>query len=530
MEKEPIKLLVIEDNPGDAALIEDMIEDISEIRIEMIHVRRLSAGLEVLQKYSIDAILLDLGLPDSFGINTLNSVQAQASGVPVVVMTGLNDKQVAVKAIKAGAQDFLVKGRIDSELLEHSLRYAIERKRIEEALIESQSELKATFEQAAVGIAHVSLYGKWLKINQKMCDITGYSMEELLALDFQTVTYPEDLENDLEQVKQLLSGEIDTYSMEKRYVRKNGTVFWVNLTVSLVRDLGGNPAYFISIIEDISERKEAEEKVRRYSEELQKSKEALEKNALELAALNKNLQEVNAGKDKLFSIVAHDLRSPFSALLGFTEYLSQNIDELTQEEIKDFASRVHTSLKKIFRLVDNLLQWSTLQSGTLRFAPVKFCLNLLIKEILDIYQINAARKRINLNFEFNHDFDVYADKNMTDTVIRNLLSNAVKFTYPDGRITISLKDDTDHVIVAINDTGTGISREDLPKLFKIEESISTTGTDKEKGTGLGLILVKDFVERNGGSIWVESEPGEGSTFCFTLMKNRRQASSADTNQ
>ncbi|MGE5432560.1 MAG: PAS domain S-box protein [Syntrophomonadaceae bacterium] len=518
MEKESIRLLVIEDNPGDAALIEDMIADISEIRIEMMHVTRLAAGLEALEKYGMDAVLLDLGLPDSFGINTLHKVQAHNSAVPIVVMTGLNDKQVAVQAIKGGAQDYLVKGRIDSELLEHSLRYAVERKRIEEALIESQSELKATFDQAAVGIAHVSLEGKWLKVNQKICDITGYTTEELEKLDFQTITHPEYLEKDVEQVKMIIENKTTTYSTEKRYIRKDGTSIWVNLTVSLVRDTAGNPAYFISIIEDISERKEAEEKVFRYSEELRKSKEELEKNALKLDALNKNLQEVNASKDKFFSIVAHDLRSPFSALLGFTEYLSHNIDELEKEEIKDFAFRVHTSLKRIFRLVDNLLQWSTLQSGGMKFSPVKFCLNLLVKEVLDIYQVNAARKSINLNFEFDHDYDVYADKNMTDTVIRNLLSNALKFTYPEGRVTISLKDDTDSVIVAVSDTGTGISKEDMQKLFRIEESVSRTGTDKERGTGLGLILVKDFVERNGGKLWVESEPGQGSTFKFTIKK------------
>ncbi|HEX2962731.1 MAG TPA: PAS domain S-box protein [Ignavibacteriales bacterium] len=518
MKKESIRLLVIEDNPGDAALIEDMIGDISEIRIEMMHVTRLSAGLEALGNYNIDAVLLDLGLPDSFGIGTLHKIQTHTSGVPVVVMTGLNDKQVAVEAIKGGAQDYLVKGRIDSELLEHSLRYAIERKRIEEALIESQSELKATFEQAAVGIAHVSLEGKWLKVNQKMCDIMGYTAEELSRLDFQTLTHPEDLAKDLEQVKMILEGNISTYAMEKRYIRKDGSSIWVNLTVSLVRDSGGNPAYFISIIEDISERKEAEEKVLRYSEELRKSKEEIEKNAVELAALNKNLEEVNAGKDRFFSIVAHDLRSPFSALLGFTEYLSHNIDELGKDEIKDFAFRVHTSLKRIFRLVDNLLQWSTLQSGRMKFSPVYFCLNLLIKEVLDIYQVNAARKKINLNFDFESDYDVFADKNMTDTVIRNLLSNALKFTHPDGRVTIRVHDDTDDVIVAVSDTGTGISQEDMAKLFRIEESVSKAGTDKEKGTGLGLILVKDFVERNGGRIWVESQPGHGSTFKFTLKK------------
>ncbi|MGE5353026.1 MAG: ATP-binding protein [Acidobacteriota bacterium] len=391
MTTESIRLLVIEDNPGDAALIEDMIGDISEIKIEMVHVTRLSAGLEALENYSMDAVLLDLGLPDSFGIGTLHKIQAQSSGVPVVVMTGLNDKQVAVQAIKGGAQDYLVKGRIDSELLEHSLRYAIERKRIEEALIESQSELR-------------------------------------------------------------------------------------------------------------------------------KSKEEIEKNAVELAALNRNLEEVNASKDKFFSILAHDLRSPFSALLGFTEYLSHNIDELSKDEIKDFSYRVHTSLKRIYRLVDNLLQWSTLQSGRMKFSPVNFCLNILIKEVLDIYQVNAARKRINLNFEYDSDYDVFADKNMTDTVVRNLLSNALKFTHPDGRVTIRVHDDSEAVIVSVSDTGTGMSKEDMERLFRIEESVAKPGTDKEKGTGLGLILVKDFVERNGGKIWVESEPGQGSTFKFTLKK------------
>ncbi|MGE5403024.1 MAG: PAS domain S-box protein [Ignavibacteriales bacterium] len=519
MDKEYIKLLIIEDNPGDAALIEDMIGEIEEVNIEIEHVTRLSKGLERLKQNSISAVLLDLGLPDSFGIDTFYKVHEQTAGVPIVVMTGLNDKQVAVKAIQAGAQDYLVKGKIDAGLLEHSLRYAIERKRIEEALLERESQLKATFEQAAVGIAHVALDGRWVKVNQRICDITGYSPEEMLSLDFQSMTFPEDLPPDLENIKKIIEGEIRTYSMEKRYIRRDGAVIWTDLTVSLVRDASGTPKYFISIIEDIDERKKAEEQIRRYAEELRLNKEALENNAKELASLNKNLHELNASKDKFFSIVAHDLRSPFSALLGFTEYLSHNIDELSKEEVRDFSHRIYNSLKRVFKLIENLLQWSSLQSGRMEFSPASFCLNVMIRDILDIYQVNAARKRINLNYEFSEEFNVFADRNMINTVIRNLLSNAIKFTPQHGRVVVRQYSSTpEEVIVEVSDTGMGIEQGEIKRLFKIDENVIKEGTDKEKGTGLGLILCKDFVERNSGRIWVESEPGNGSTFKFTLRK------------
>lgn len=770
MKREVIEILLIEDNPGDVRLIREMLKEVSIIRCHLEHAPELSTGIETLRKKKFDIILLDLGLPDSMGLETLNRIHSAGNSIPVVIMTGQEDEELGVKAVQSGAQDYLLKSQINSALLIHSLRYAIERKRIEEklrrseanlaeaqrlahlgsymldlledrniwsqetyrilgwdmskavptmeeyinqlvhpedrenlireiktstreklfldmeyriitpdnkikyihsvgepitnsegvvtrifgtimditarreserALRESELRFRSTFDQAAVGIAHLSIDGHWLRVNRKLCDILGYSEEGMLGLTFRDLTYPDDLPEDLHLIDQLMAGEINTYSMEKRYLRKDGLSVWCQLTRSLVRDETGRPAYFISVVEDISrrkqietalrdseqrlstifrespsailissfkdgkiqdvndafqnitgysrqevigkettelelflsandrrkltrdvekygevrnlemnfrlksgqistglvsatrinvegetslltvvldisERKKAAEQIQSYVEELQKNQLELENNAKELSGLNQKLKELNASKDKFFSIVAHDLRSPFSALLGFSEYMYKHIEELEPEEVRDFSYRIYKSLNSLLKLIENLLQWSRIHTGKMEFSPVTFSFNYLIDEILNIYLVNAKRKEIEIKCRLDRNYSVYADKDMVDSIIRNLMSNAIKFTMPGGSITVSVRSQDKFLEIEVADTGIGIEKEDLERMFRIDENLTREGTDREKGTGLGLVLCKEFVEMNGGRIWVESQAGKGSRFIFTL--------------
>ncbi|MCU7496971.1 MAG: PAS domain S-box protein [Ignavibacteria bacterium] len=512
MERKEIRILQIEDNPGDVRLIKEMLKDVRQGRLVLNHAADLASGIEFLNSNECDLVLLDLGLPDSTGLKTLERLHEAKRVVPVVIMTGLDDEELGFEAVKMGAQDYLVKGQIDSNILLRSIRYAIERKRIDEKLRRSEERFRSTFEQAAVGIAHVSTEGDWLRVNSKLCGILGYTSEKILTMNCIKMTHPDDLGRDQEKIDELLSYEIDTYTIEKRYMHKDGYYVWCQLTRSLVEESPEAPKYFLSVIEDITKRKQTEL--------------ALENNAREMSELNRKLKELNASKDKFFSIVAHDLRSPFSALLGFSEYMHKHIEELTHDEIKDFSFRIYKSLNSLLKLIENLLQWARINTGKMEFSPDRFSLNELLDEILNIYNINAGRKNIKLYCSLDNSYEVYADKDMIDSVLRNLLSNAIKFTASGGEIRLAAKKRNGYVEVSVADTGIGIRKEDMERMFRIDENLTREGTENEKGTGLGLVLCREFVQMNGGTIEVESEHGKGSTFRFTIPEEAGKSEEA----
>jgi signal transduction histidine kinase len=249
-------------------------------------------------------------------------------------------------------------------------------------------------------------------------------------------------------------------------------------------------------------------------ERLRLENEFLEKQTDELAKLN-------ADKDKFFSIVAHDLKGPFQPLLGFTTLIAEMGDQFGPEEIKEMGRNLHSSANNVFRLLENLLEWSTLQRGRMTYEPAKFNLLRVAEQNVTLLGENAKGKGIILSSRVPAGLFVHADENMIDTVIRNLTNNALKFTPEDGSVTISavLAETTGpdaFAEVAIIDTGVGISDEDKGKLFRMDKHHTTLGTAKEQGTGLGLIICQEMVERNGGRIWVESKFGHGTAVKFTV--------------
>ncbi|RMH69743.1 MAG: hybrid sensor histidine kinase/response regulator [Gemmatimonadetes bacterium] len=229
------------------------------------------------------------------------------------------------------------------------------------------------------------------------------------------------------------------------------------------------------------------------------------------------LSELNATKDKFFSIIAHDLKSAFTSLLGFSQLITESIDQFEKDQIKNYISMMHSTTENTFKLLENLLAWSRIQNGMMEYDPEYIDLYQLSSDNINILKKMAEQKSIQLEHHITQgQFQVFVDPNMIKTVFRNLISNALKFTEPGGRVEIGAQRMESQVKVHILDTGVGIRADAIPKLFNIAESHRTNGTAGEKGTGLGLILCKELVETNHGTIWVESEAGQGSTFYFTL--------------
>jgi two-component system sensor histidine kinase/response regulator len=236
----------------------------------------------------------------------------------------------------------------------------------------------------------------------------------------------------------------------------------------------------------------------------------------ELECSEKELRITNASKDKFFSIIAHDLKTPFHTLLGFSELLVNEIQENNFDEVKKYAHLIHSVSKQSYALLNNLLDWSMARTDRISFNPEQINFNEFSNEVIDYSKNIAQNKEITICSKIENDIELFADRNMLNTILRNLVSNAIKYTPQDGVITISAAIDNKEIVISVKDTGIGITPDHLKKLFQIEEAVSTPGLNNERGTGLGLILCKDFVEKHHGKIWAESEVGRGSTFHFTI--------------
>jgi signal transduction histidine kinase len=250
--------------------------------------------------------------------------------------------------------------------------------------------------------------------------------------------------------------------------------------------------------------------------QLVKEKITLENTLKQLSETNSDLQQSNATKDKFFSIIAHDLKSPFQSIISLSEILIEEVHEINLVEIEKYAGFILQSSNRAMALLMNLMEWAQSQTGRIEFKPEHFEIEAFINEATLLYDDIARQKSIIIKRNLPQNLFVFADKYMLNTVFRNLISNAIKFTMPGGEITISAERKQGEIVFGVRDTGVGIPKNSIEKIFRIEQSYSTLGTNNEEGTGLGLILCREFVEKHGGKIRVESEEGKGTTFSFSL--------------
>ncbi|MGE5402743.1 MAG: ATP-binding protein, partial [Ignavibacteriales bacterium] len=308
--------------------------------------------------------------------------------------------------------------------------------------------------------------------------------------------HPDDRERVGAQIKDTLEGRAPVFDSEYRVLSKSGEWIWMHARGRIVkRDGAGRPLFASGTMTDITERKKAEEEVKK---------------------ANDKLEELNATKDKLFSILAHDLRGPFSGFIGVTEELMRSLDALTKEEIATYAAVLHNTAKKTLELLTNLLEWSRLQAGKVDFRHGEYYLFLEVENIRNLLSSMAKNKSIDIINEVTEDMIVYADLHVLSTVLRNLISNSIKFTPQGGKIFVRSELANGSIKITVADTGIGMTEETMEKVFRVDSGYTTLGTNGEEGSGLGLVLCKDLVEKSGGTILVASIPGKGTNFIFTL--------------
>lgn len=368
------------------------------------------------------------------------------------------------------------------------------RKQAEEQLRQSEKKYRTLIETMPDGVYRSTPDGKFIEVNNAMVKILGYNnKEELMSIDIKTELYfkASDREN---LVLKLNPEELDVYPLRK----KDGSAVWIEDHGWYVEDESGKILYHEGISRDVTDRKIAELQLQKYSAEL---------------------QELIATKDKFFSIIAHDLKTPFNSILGLSEILKDEAKNLEIDAIIQYSDIIHSTSSNTYQLLENLLDWARVQQSRIIFNPEPLLLEKLVNGVTELNIEKADRKKVSFINHVPKQMIVLADQEMLKTILRNLISNALKFTPTNGEIEIAAKSGPGIIEISVKDTGTGISKEDLDKLFKVDSNFTKRGTENEKGTGLGLILCKEFIEKHGGTIWVESEEGKGSTFSFTIKQS-----------
>jgi PAS domain S-box-containing protein len=368
---------------------------------------------------------------------------------------------------------------------------------------ESAERFRAIIEQAAVGIARVGLDGRWLQVNQRLCDMLGYTHDELLARTSQDITHPADREADLALGARLLTGEIPTYTLEKRYIRKDGSPVWINRATALVRDAAGEPDYLISIAEDISTRKAAEAQV-------QQLMATLEQRVVERT---KQLEEANSELDGFASSVAHDLRAPLRAMQGFSQALIEDYAGDLDPTAQDYIRRIGAAAAGMDTLIQDLLTYSRISRSELKLQSVS------LQAVVDEAQrgLESELRASDALVEVQAPLPlVSAQPLIMIQVVTNLLSNAIKFVAPGTRpnVRIWAEPRGERVRLWVEDNGIGIAPAHQERIFGVFERLH--GRETYPGTGIGLAIVRKGVERMGGRAGVESAPGQGSRFWIEL--------------
>lgn len=354
--------------------------------------------------------------------------------------------------------------------------------------------------------------------------ISSYDSQRRM-LEIQLIYEHERKDRELEIVKK--TQQISSLSFEKQILQRNFLLAAIILVLALLFLLYNR---YLSIIKtnkqlEIQKEKisETNQKLLLLNRDLMKQKQKVDELNLMLKETNQKLLEsekhlinTNRTKDKFFSIISHDLRNPFASIVSFSRILKREIHELSHDEINELALELDKSVLKINNLLENLLQWSRAQTGKIDYRPEYIALKDIINENINLFSGNSREKEIQIKDGIGDDLVVFADMNMTNTVVRNLLSNALKYTRIGGTIELSSSIDSGKVYVSVADNGVGINPENLKKLFRIDTLHTTFGTSDEKGSGLGLLLCKEFIEKQGGEISLESTEGEGTTFTFSL--------------
>ena len=486
----PITVLLVEDNPGDARLILELLGEVQTQAFDLERVERLDHALTRLSRTGVDVVLLDLGLPDSQGLETFMRARRGAPDEPIVVISGLDDERLALEAVRSGAQDYLVKGRIEGHLLARVLRYAVERKRGEEALRASEAHHRTILENIGDAVFIADPQGRYLDVNPRACELTGYSRDELLQLTVSD-TYPaQDRDAAALRIVDVAGGRAAV--TERPLLRKDGAILVVESNARRLPD-----GRLLGAVRDITERKRLEEQLRQ---------------AQKMEAVG-----------RLAGGVAHDFNNVLTAIFGYADLLNEELPE--GHQARQDLDEIRKAAQRASSLTRQLLAFSRQQV----LQPMVLSLNDLVEDIQNML-VRLIGEDVQLRLGLSPSAgNVRADAGQIQQVLMNLVVNARDAMPTGGKLLVETANTElteqyaeahqpvapgAYVMLAVSDTGSGMDAETKARIF---EPFFTT-KEKGRGTGLGLSTVYGIVKQSGGYVWVYSEPGRGTTFKIYLPR------------
>lgn len=487
------KLLVVDDTPE---LLDIAIKTLKKADYQVFSAVDGADCMNAIRRVKPDIILLDVMLPDINGQELAKKIKndPQYHSIFVILLSSLKTSSEHIsEGLEEGADGYIVRPVSNRELLAR-INAACRLINAERKTITVLSKFQSLFSSMQEGVyLHEMVYNEHGEaINYRITEANPASEKHLAIKPEMAVGK---LATELYETEQ--PPLLETYAK----VSETGNPFTFEQYFEplkkqfLISVFSPEKGKFATIFSDVSERKKAD---------------------AELRLKNKELEKVNAEKDKFFSIIAHDLKSPFNAILGFSELLIEQVHKNDCTEVGKYAKIILQSSHRAMDLLMNLFEWTQSQTGRLEFKPENFSLNELLDEISFIFNEIAEKKSIIIEKDLPPDMNIYADERMMGTIFRNLVSNAIKFTMPNGVVKIHAQQQKDKLFLSVSDTGVGIPKKVISKLFQIDNEYSTIGTDHEKGTGLGLVLCREFIEKHNGKIWVESEEGKGSAFYLSI--------------
>jgi PAS domain S-box-containing protein len=363
-------------------------------------------------------------------------------------------------------------------------------------LAAAEERWRLTIDNAPVGIALVSLEGQFVRVNAALCQILGYTQEELLELDFQQITHPEDLDADLKQLEQLVAGEIPSYRMRKRYLHADGHAVWTDLSVSLVRDARGVPQHFVSHVADLTEEMEAAAQIEEINRELSAQKALLERS--------------NADLEAFAMLASHDLQAPLATIRGYLELLQATYGDVFDETATTWVTRIDRATERMSELVNSLLDFSRVGGAQVREE-------VSVVDLVEVVRHDLGESAAAVEIVVDPDSPtVVADPSRLRQVLQNLIQNAWKYRHPDRspRCEVGVEEREADWLVTVTDNALGIPPEHRESVF----SMFARGEGSTPGHGIGLAACRQIVERHGGTIWVDPNPEGGSRFSFTLPR------------
>jgi signal transduction histidine kinase len=560
----PIKVLLVEDNPGDARLLREALAEIARARFDLTHVERLGEAIRRLEEERFDIILLDLSLPDAHGLDAVVWAHGQVSHLPIVVLTGLESEEVAAETLRQGAQDYLVKGKVDGHLLVRSIRYAIERKRAEEQIQESLRRLRALREIERATISTLDLRRVLDVLLEKIDFLLPYAamtvrlfnkttglLEPIACCNLEEKEWKADpgrrgrglahvvFEKKVPWTVRNLQAEPRVRDPE--FFARHGVVSYLGLPLIAKEEVLGVLSFYTK-----QEHSFGDEEIEFLSTLTDQAAIAIQNSQLyeEIRASRDALERANRVKEEFLSVMSHELRTPLNAILGYTEMVKEGLQgEVNDEQVKSLE-KVSRRTKELLTMINGILQVTSMKAPEVTTESRRFDLAGFLDELRSGYEF-PSDKEVRLDWDYADLPVIDSDPEKLRHILQNLINNAIKFTH-NGKVNVSVRvkegeglettgnrqgGNSAHASVefTVADTGIGISEEMLPVIFEKFRQVDSSETRSYGGVGLGLYIVKQFTEQLGGKIEVDSAPGYGSKFIVTIPGTCRKTVSGRQN-